>query len=180
MEEPDPQIIHAARSGDTAAFEQLVRRYQADVWRLSLHLLRDETLADDVTQDAFVRAFRFLKRYRGDSKFSTWLFSIARNCAMDELRRAGRRKKMALRLDAERQPLPADVSLGFEIRDAMAALPQELREAMVLIDVFGLAYRDAARVLGVPERTVKSRVHRARESVAQILRPMEPGVTDEV
>ena len=180
MEEPDPQIIQAARAGDTAAFERLVRRYQADVWRLCLHLLHDETLADDVTQDAFVRAFRFLKRYRGDAKFSTWLFSIARNCAVDEMRRAGRRKRVTDKLDAERPPPPTDPVLGLEIRDAMASLSPELREPMVLIDVFGLGYRDAGRVLGVPEGTVKSRVHRARETVANLLMPEERGMSDEV
>jgi RNA polymerase sigma-70 factor (ECF subfamily) len=180
VEEPDPQIIHAARAGDTVAFERLVRRYQADVWRLCLHLLHDETLADDVTQDAFVRAFRFLKRYRGDAKFSTWLFSIARNCAMDELRRAGRRKRVTEKLDRQREPQPIDPAIGFEIRDAMDSLPVELREPMVMIDVFGLGYREAGRVLGVPEGTVKSRVHRARETVAQILMPAERGVTDEI
>ena len=180
MEEPDPQTIQAARAGDTSAFERLVRRYQADVWRLCLHLLHDETLADDVTQDSFVRAFRFLKRYRGDAKFSTWLFSIARNCAMDEMRRAGRRKRVADRLDAQRPPPSSDPALGLEIRDAMGSLPVDLREPMVLIDVFGLGYRDAGKVLGVPEGTVKSRVHRAREIVAQILMPEERGISDEV
>ena len=75
MEEPDPQVVAAAGRGDVAAFEILVRRYQGDVWRLAVHLLHDESLADDVTQEAFVRAFRFLPRYRGEAKFSTWLFT---------------------------------------------------------------------------------------------------------
>ncbi|MEA2446570.1 MAG: polymerase sigma-70 factor, subfamily [Actinomycetota bacterium] len=180
VEEPDPQIIAAARGGDTSAFERLVRYYQADVWRFSLHLLHDETLADDVTQDAFVRAFRFLKRYRGDSKFSTWLFSIARNCAMDELRRAGRRKRVTDRLDAERPAAGSDPTLVFEIREAVAALDMELREPMVLIDMFGLSYKDAGKILDLPEGTVKSRVHRARESVANLLSPADLGVSDEV
>ena len=180
VEEPDPQIIAAARGGDTGAFEDLVRFYQADVWRLCLHLLHDEAQADDVTQDAFVKAFRFLKRYRGDAKFSTWLFSIARNCAMDEMRRAGRRRRMARRLDAERPPSAPDPSTVFEIREAMATLPVELREPMVLIDMFGLSYKDAADVLELPQGTVKSRVHRARETVAGVLDPALLEVGDEV
>lgn len=179
MEEPDPQTIAAARSGDESAFEQIVRRYQADVWRLCLHLLRDEALAEDVTQDAFVRAFRFLKRYRGESKFSTWLFSIARNCVIDELRRIERRRKLTWRLDQERTFDALDHTIALELRDALAALPIDLREATVLIDIFGMPYRDAARVLKVPEGTVKSRVHRGRETLASAFRP-QLEVNDEV
>lgn len=179
MEEPDPQVIRTARAGDLAAFETLVRRYQADVWRLCMHLLQNETLADDATQDAFVRAFRFLSRYRGDSKFSTWLFSIARNTAMDELRRVGRRRRVARRLDAERAPPERDESTVVEVREAIGALPIELREPMVMIDLFGMSYRETAQVLKLAEGTVKSRVHRARETVASILRPAHEGVGDE-
>src|SRR5688572_33103402 len=98
LQEPDPQLVRAARGGDRNAFGLLVRHCQGDVWRLVFHLVRDETLADDVTQDAFVRAYRFLPGYRADAKFSTWLYAIARNCAMDELRKAARRRKVVERL----------------------------------------------------------------------------------
>src|ERR687891_1837108 len=106
LDEPDPQVVEAARRGDLGAFERLVRRYQGDVWRLSFHLVRDETLADDITQNAFVRAFRFLRRYRGESKFSTWLFTITRNCAVDEMRRSDRQDPVALSGDSETRPAP--------------------------------------------------------------------------
>src|SRR5687768_7886119 len=99
VQEPDPQVVRAARSGDRDAFGSLVRHCQGDVWRLVFHLVRDEAVADDVTQDAFVRAYRFLSNYRADSKFSTWMYSIARNCAMDELRRKSRRRKVMERLE---------------------------------------------------------------------------------
>jgi RNA polymerase sigma-70 factor (ECF subfamily) len=178
--EPDPDVVRAARSGDTSAFEQIVRAYQADVWRLCLHLLRNETLADDVTQDAFVRAFRFLKRYRGDSKFSTWLFSIAHNCAVDEIRRASRRRRTQERLDAQRHTEPLDPALLIEIRTAIESLPLELRSPMLLIDIFGMPYREAGRILKLPEGTVKSRVHRARETVAEFLDPLKKRATDEI
>ncbi len=171
MEEPDPQTIAAARAGDMGAFAELVRRYQADVWRMCLHVLQDPNQADDVTQDAFVRAFRFLRRFRGDAKFSTWLFSIARNCAMDEIRRAGRRRRVAQRAEAERPPKSEELGLALEIREALASLPLALREPVVLIDVFGMSYREAARLLKVPEGTVKSRVHRARDGLAALLDP---------
>ena len=169
VDEPDPEVVSAARGGDLAAFETIVRRYQGDVWRLCFHLLRNAASADDATQDAFVRVFRFIRRYRGDSKFSTWLFQIARNCAVDELRRAGRRSTLVRRAGGPEVPSP-DTTVGVEVREALASLPMELRESVVLIDVFGLPYREAARILRLPEGTVKSRVHRARESLATALR----------
>jgi RNA polymerase sigma-70 factor, ECF subfamily len=169
LQEPDPQLIRAAIGGDRSAFGALVRLYQGDVWRMSFHLVRDETLAEDITQDAFVRAYRFLSRYRGESKFSTWLFSIARNCALDELRRASRRRKVTERLDAQPEPERSDPSVVLEVREAVAKLPPDLREPIVLIDICGLSYKEACEVLKVPEGTVKSRVHRGRETLAEIL-----------
>ncbi|MDQ4144199.1 MAG: sigma-70 family RNA polymerase sigma factor [Actinomycetota bacterium] len=169
MNEPDPDVVRAAQNGDAGAFEHLVRRYQGEVWRLCLQLLRDKTLADDVTQEAFVRAYRFLPRYRGESKFSTWLFSISRNCAWDEMRRAGRRRRMRDRLEAERPRPPGDMSVGIEVRESLALLPFELREPVIFIDMFGCSYKEVAEILGLPVGTVKSRVHRGREQLAHRL-----------
>lgn len=175
MEEPDPQVVNAARGGDTRAFEELVQRYQGDVWRLCRHLLGDWAAADDATQEAFVRAFRFLGLDRGESKFSTWLFSIARNCARDELRRAGRRQRVAesATRDAERDlgRAPGDETVGVEVKEALLALPLELREPIVLIDLLGTSYKEVASLLGVPQGTIKSRVHRGREILASLLAP---------
>lgn len=179
LDEPDPQLLAAARSGDLTAFEGLVRGFQGDVWRLSFHLLGDRTLADDVTQDSFVRAFRFLPRFRGDSKFSTWLFAIARNCALDELRRLQRRKKVVERIEIQPEPQPLEPGQRIEVREAVAALPIELREAVVMIDMLGESYRDAAAALKVPEGTIKSRVHRARLILVQTLGTMAKESSDE-
>jgi RNA polymerase sigma-70 factor (ECF subfamily) len=170
VNEPDPQDVDAARRGDTRAFARLVRTYQADVWRFAYQILGDRDLADDVAQDAFVRAFRFLRRYRGDARFSTWLFSITRNCAMDELRRSARRARIEVRATAERQ-ISSDLRLRVEVREALAGLPLDLRAPVVLIDMFGLSYREVASVLGLAEGTVKSRVHRARHTLAEALSP---------
>jgi RNA polymerase sigma-70 factor, ECF subfamily len=169
VQEPEPQVIGAARTGDLGAFESLVRLYQGDVWRLTYQLLRDRNLADDVTQDAFLRAFRFLPRFRGDSKFSTWLFAIARNCALDELRRAGRRKTLVDELGRVDQRRLSEPTLRIEIREAVAALTLELREPIVLIDMFGLSYSEVGSILQLPVGTVKSRVHRARQLLADRL-----------
>lgn len=169
VHEPHPQVVARARRGDADAFETLVRSYQGDIWRLCFHLLGNSSMADDVTQDAFVRAFRFMHRYRGDSKFSTWLFSIARNCALDEIRRNQRRRKIADVMVA--QPARAEVrtELGIEVREAVMGLPMDLREPLVMIDILGQSYAEVAESMDVPVGTVKSRVHRARDVVARLL-----------
>ena len=180
MREPDPDVVRAARSGSIAAFEQLVRRYQGDVWRLCFQLARDESVADDATQESFIRAFRFLPRYRADAKFSTWLFAIARNCALDELRRAGRRRRTATRLEAEPQRPPADPGIAVEVREALGELPRDLCEPVVFIDMFGASYKEAAAILDLPVGTVKSRVHRARQLLSNRLFVNSPESADEV
>lgn len=174
MDEPDPGLVGAASSGDIGAFEDLVRLYQGHVWRLALHLLHDPDLASDATQEAFVRAYRFLPRYRGESRFSTWLFSIARNCALDEARKAARRKRITDRAEAEPLPASKDLGVGVEVREALSSLPLDLREPVVMIDMFGISYKEVAAILKMPEGTVKSRVHRARELLVRSLTP-RPG-----
>ena len=169
VEDPHPRVLAAARNGDVGAFEELVRIYQADIWRLCFHLLGSHTAADDVTQDAFVRAFRFLPRFRGEAKFSTWLFSIARNCALDEIRRAGRRRRLEGLVEAEPPREAVEHSLRMEVREAVAGLHLELREPLVLIDVMGQSYAAVAEAMRLPVGTVKSRVHRARELLARAL-----------
>lgn len=169
VEEPDPQVLAAAQSGDIHAFEELVRRYQADVWRFCHHLLHQRGAAEDATQETFLRAFRSLRRYRGEAKFSTWLLSIARNCAVDELRGLARRQRLGDALDERPPPAAPDEFAAVEVLDGLERLPLELRECLVLIDVLGLTYRDAARALGVPEGTLKSRVHRGRLELAREL-----------
>lgn len=162
MEEPEPQTVRAAQRGDLRAFERLVRGYQPPVWRLACHLVRDEALAEDVTQETFVRVYRFLPKYRGDSKFSTWLFSIARNCARDELRRAERRERTTRKAESAEPVVSPDLALHMVVREQLARLPAELREPLVLIDVFACSYAEVAKMLGAPEGTIKSRVHRGR------------------
>ena len=179
MEEPDPQVVLEAQRGNAAAFEKLVRAYQASVWRLVYNLVRDQQLAEDVTQEAFLRAYRFLPRYRGDSRFSTWLLSVARNCAMDELRRYERRQRLVERLRARPQQPAWDEGLPLEVQDALATLPPELREPIVLIDMLGTSYAEVAVILKTPVGTIKSRVHRGRLMLAETLSPSIEGAGEE-
>lgn len=171
MDDLDPQTIAAARRGDLHAFETIVRRFQSAVFRICYQLVQDETLAEDVVQDSFVRIYRFLPNYRGDSRFSTWLFSIARNCAMDEMRRASRRSRVAQKIRNQPSRTAAEASTRAEVHDALARLPIELREPVVWIDMVGLPYAEVAAMLKVPVGTLKSRVHRARQVLFDALYP---------
>jgi len=167
VDDLDPQIIAAARRGDVRAFEVIVRRYQHPVWRLCFHLMGDRASAEDVTQEAFLKTYRFLPRYRMQSRFSTWLFAIARNCALDELRRRERRRAVGRRAAPSAElEVASDPAEGFAVRQALAGLPLELREPIVWIDVLGLSYDETAAALGIPLGTVKSRVHKARHLLA--------------
>jgi RNA polymerase sigma-70 factor (ECF subfamily) len=171
VREPEPETVRRARAGDPVAFEELVRAHQADVYRLALHLVRDRQTAEDVTQEAFLHAYRSLRRFRGQSRFSTWLYRITRNCAVDAIRRRERQRRLAERVTDDRQE--PDPSLRAALSSAVEGLPPELREGFVLIEVFGLSYREAAQVLGVFPGTLKSRMHRARHLLIQALQSEE-------
>jgi len=160
VQEPSPEVIRAAAAGDLGAFEDLVRAYQPHVWRFLRHLLADERLAEDVTQETFLRVHRSLRTFGFRSKFSTWLFRIARNAGIDALR-ARQRRDVAMRVLPVPRPV-ADGSASVELTAALASLSTKLREAFVLVEVFGLTYREAGEALGVPQGTVKSRVFTAR------------------
>ena len=161
VQEVDPAAIRAAAAGDVDAFEQLVRTFQAPVWRFLRELVDDPHLAEDLTQETFVRAFTKLPTYAFRARFSTWLFQVARNVAIDALRSAGRRKRLVQRVSpAVDEPGPEE---GNELRTALQSLPHKLREALLLVEVVGLSCAEAARVLEVPEGTVKSRLFHARK-----------------
>jgi RNA polymerase sigma-70 factor (ECF subfamily) len=165
VQDPDPRVLARARAGDLGAFETLVREYQADVWRFAYHFTRDRQLAEDVTQEAFLRAFRFLRTFRGDSKFTSWLFRIARNCAMDAIRR-----RTGQQTREHPPPLgPPDPEARAELHAALSSVSPEHREPFLLIEVFGLSYQEAADVLNIRVGTVKSRMHRARHAMMAAL-----------
>ncbi|MFD7513107.1 sigma-70 family RNA polymerase sigma factor, partial [Streptomyces sp. NPDC059853] len=162
------RIALHARTGDPDAVEAFVRALHRDVWRYVAHLAGDPRLADDLTQDTFLRALRSLHRFEGRSTARTWLLSIARHTVVDSLRRAAARPRISPWEDwrsAVEQAQPRGLP-GFEdgvaLIDLLAALPGERRRAFVLTQVCGMPYVDAARVLGCPVGTVRSRVSRAR------------------
>jgi RNA polymerase sigma-70 factor (ECF subfamily) len=163
VEEPDPVVVRAAAGGDLDAFDTLVRLYQQPVWRFLCHLVRDPALAEDLAQETFLRAYRRLDGFAHQSRFSTWLFQIARNAGIDALRRRERDARLLTAV-----PVPGDgptPELGAELDAGLAALSPKLREAILVVEVLGYRYREAAVILEVPEGTVKSRVHAAREQL---------------
>lgn len=161
MREVDPQQVRAAAAGDLDAFTDLVRIHQEAVWRFLWQLTGDRTLAEDLAQETFLRAFDRLPSFRFEARFSTWLYRIARNTAIDAMRRRERRRALPSRLEGQdEEPGP---ELRTEMMAALGSLSEELREALVLVEIGGLTCREAAETLGIPEGTVKSRLFHARK-----------------
>lgn len=183
--DPDLASLERARAGDNGAFEALVLRYQARIVNYASAMVHDAGAAEDVAQETFVRAWRGLGRFRGESTFKTWLYRIATNVARTHLDRRGRRARIADRsLDDEAEPLQAgdvpspapDAETALVRREAidraLSELPDELRQALVLRDVEGLDYKEIAGVTGAPIGTVESRIFRARRRLRTLLRPL--------
>ncbi|MBL8774321.1 MAG: RNA polymerase sigma factor [Acidimicrobiales bacterium] len=169
MEEPSEGLVRAAAAGDDDAFASLVHHYEDHVRRFLVHFLGDATLAEDVAQDTFVRVYRGLPSFAFRSGLSSWVFQIARNCAVDALRSRQRRDRVVTAVTparieegTSRDPVP---SASAELAAAIASLSDKLREALLLVEVYGLTYREAGEVLGTAEGTVKSRVHQARRQL---------------
>ncbi|HET6663638.1 MAG TPA: RNA polymerase sigma factor [Acidimicrobiales bacterium] len=176
MTEPTGQseLVARARDGDSAAFEELVRATYADTYTLARRLTGNEEDASDVVQESYLRAYRGLKRFRGDAQFTTWLYRITANCASTHMGRRSRRRTDALPdddlvvdVDPERDPSArADASL---LRDrlelALDDLPPKLRAVVLLRDVYDLPHEAIAAELGISESAAKVRLHRARRKL---------------
>jgi len=172
------RLFLAARDGDRTALLHAIRTSQADVWRLAYHLVGPDD-ADDVTQDTFVRAWKALPAFRGDSSARTWLLSITRRACADQVRRNVRRRRLAGRLEL-RAGLPGggstvDPSDAHAVSALVDELPDDQRAAFVLTQVIGCSYEEAAAACGVPIGTIRSRVARARESLVDAVRRSETG-----
>jgi RNA polymerase sigma factor (sigma-70 family) len=169
MDAPDVADVVAAASGDVAAFERLVRHMQGAVWRYVVHLVGDRAMAEDISQEVFLRAHRKLHTLQDPERFVPWLLATARNAAYD----AGRyKKRRPVELLGDRQPDASDVRdphVAVEVRDALERLDETLRESLVLVGMIGLTYQEAAEAIGVPEGTVKSRTFRARKILIEML-----------
>jgi RNA polymerase sigma-70 factor, ECF subfamily len=186
--ELDQTLVERAQRGDKSAFDLLVSKYQRKLQRLLSRLVRDPGDVEDVTQEAFIKAYRALPTFRGDSAFYTWLYRIGINTAKNYLVAAGRRAPTVTEMDADEAEghedaeqlrdinTPESVLMSRQIADtvneAMAGLPEELRSAIALREIEGLSYEEIAAVMNCPIGTVRSRIYRAREAIAEKLRPL--------
>ena len=176
-------MIAAAKGGDVAAFEELVRATHADIYTLAYRLTGDEEDARDVVQDAYLRAFRSIKRFRGDARFSTWMYRITANCASTHLvkRSKGRHEELSddepvadHRAEIDPEGMAEQGALRDRVTDALAELPPRLRAVIVLRDIYDLPHEAIASELGITEAAAKVRLHRARRKLRERLLPM-PG-----
>jgi len=186
--EVDQQLVERAQSGDKHAFELLVAKYQRRLGRLISRFVRDAAEAEDVTQDAFIKAYRALPAFRGDSAFYTWLYRIGINTAKNHLLALGRRAPTTTEFDSEEAEGFEDAALLHEVstpenelmskqvvdvvNSSLQQLPDDLRVALTLREIEGLSYEEIAAVMNCPVGTVRSRIFRAREAVAVNLRPL--------
>ena len=180
--DPDLELVTRWQAGDASAFEALVRRHERPVFRLALRMLGNREEAEDVAQEALLSLHRHGHRFRRESRFSTFVYRVTANAALNRRRTLGRSRARE-RLLAEREsgfdPTPSprnpgDALVGAEaqarVQEALQELSPDLRLAVVLFDIEGLPYGEIARVLEVPEGTVKSRIHRARNALREKLR----------
>jgi len=185
--ELDQQLVARAQAGDKHAFELLVVKYQRKLGRLVSRLVRNSAEAEDVTQEAFIKAYRALGAFRGDSAFYTWLYRIGINTAKNYLVAQGRRAPTTTAMDNEEAENFEDAErlhdfntpeaelmsrqIAETVNASMEALPEELRTAIRLREIEGLSYDEIASLMNCPIGTVRSRIFRAREAISERLRP---------
>ncbi len=187
----DAQLVERVKAGDQKAFELLVSKYQRRVLRLLSRFIRDPGEMEDVAQEAFIKAYRALPQFRGESAFYTWLYRIAVNTAKNYLTSQGRRPISMSQLQSADAEEGESFDAGDVVEDtntpdavlhsrqvaetvnaAIEALPPDLRTAITLREIEGLSYEEIAEAMNCPIGTVRSRIFRAREAIAERLRPL--------
>jgi RNA polymerase sigma-70 factor (ECF subfamily) len=185
---PDADVVHLAQQGRELAFRELVRRYERPVFSLVFRMVRDRETAEDLAQDAFVKVLNHIDKYSPEFKFSSWLFKIANNVAIDHLRRrrldtisidgsphastASEVEATTLNLESEQESALDELEakeLGSAIEQAIARLRPEYRACIMLRHVEGRAYEEIAATLDLPLGTVKTYIHRARHELRKAL-----------
>jgi len=186
--ECDQLLVERVQSGDKRAFDVLVSKYQRRLMRLVSRLVHDPAEAEDVVQETFIKAYRALRHFRGDSAFYTWLYRIGINTAKNYLVTQGRRTPTSTDTDAEQaeafdegdnlrdintpESMLASKQIAETVNSAMDLLPLKLRTAIVLREIEVLSYEEISAIMACPIGTVRSRIFRAREVIAEKLRPL--------
>ncbi len=177
----DQKLVERVQKGDSGAFDLLVLKYQHKIVNLVMRYVRDPELAQDITQEAFIKAYRALPRFRGESAFYTWMYRIAVNTAKNYLA-AQRRRPMELELDMQdpeqyelhaklkETDTPEGITLSNElleiVENAIGALPEDLQTAIILRELEGMSYEEIAQTMECPVGTVRSRIFRARDAIS--------------
>ncbi|SFV08655.1 RNA polymerase sigma factor RpoE [Pseudoduganella namucuonensis] len=186
--ESDQLLVDRAKEGERQAFDLLVAKYQRRLLRLLARIVHDPVEAEDVVQETFIKAYRALRHFRGDSAFYTWLYRIGVNTAKNHLAGQNRRTPTSTGTDAEQaegqehgeqlhdistpESMLATKQIAQTVNAAIDALPVDLRTAIVLREIEGLSYEEIADIMACPIGTVRSRIFRAREVVAEKLKPL--------
>ena len=176
----DELLLRKAQHGDPEAFEQLITPLEQLIWRICWHYTGNRESAEDCGQETMIRIWRSLDSYRGDCALESWVYRIAANCCMDYLRKKKRDKSVSMEPMREQGFDPADPSPGTEeqvvaadeqkrLREAITILPEDQREALIMTQLEKVPYEEAAKLLGVSEGTIKSRVNRAKARLKEIL-----------
>jgi len=184
----DAELVARVKAGDKKAFDLLVLKYQRKIMRLLSRMIRDQAEVEDVAQEAFIKAYRALPQFRGDSAFYTWLYRIAINTARNWLSSNSRRPSTPSSYENEDgetfdemdnltdnttpESELASRQIAQTVNKAIEDLPEDLRTAIVLREIEGMSYEDIAQSMNCPIGTVRSRIFRAREAIATKLRPM--------
>ncbi len=194
-DETDEQLMHAYREGNARAFELLLARHERKVWNFLRRSVGDATLAEDLLQEVFLRVIKARLDWKGEAKFTTWVYAIARNLCVDHARRAVHRDARSLdaptRVDEEAgetlhdrlatdardaEGLASDGQVRARVDAAVAALPPDQREVFLLREVMDMPFAEIAVVVGAPEPTVKSRMRYALERLREALDDLRAGV----
>ena len=180
--QPDMAVIRRAQRGDERAFALIVRAYEAPIFNYVLRMVGDRTLAEDLTQDVFLRVFRGLRGYSRRARFTTWLFQVAKNRVIDEMRAVERRPRTLVAIEdaPQLEVVDAPIEQSETIHILLCEvdkLSADLKEALLLRDIAGLSYNEISDTLGVTLATVKWRIFKAREEVQQALEEQGVGLS---
>jgi RNA polymerase sigma-70 factor (ECF subfamily) len=185
----DLTLVERVRSGDQRAFRLLVERYQKKIYSVALGMVKDKEEAMDISQEAFVKVYKYLDHFKGDSSFYTWIYRITSNLCIDAIRRKGAMRGDAVEFDETVAQDLSEANLGAlgsrlgtnpqksalrrelaeKIQEALQEVPEKHREILLLREVEGMSYEDLSRTLGIPKGTVMSRLFHARAKVQKIL-----------
>ena len=175
-EQSDSEIVRQIQSGEATAFDELMRRYKRPVMNFVFRMLGNAEDAEDIAQDVFVHAYQKLDTYRTETKFSTWLFAMARNAAIDRMRWHARHPTESIASTPE-IAMPSGTAqevgareIGGQIAAAVARLPEDQRTALVLCEYQGMSYAEIAGVMRCSQKSVESRLYRAKQTLREALR----------